>query len=120
MGALRLVIAILMILGLDVSMLAVTCLQHWYQGRLDAHHSIFELKGGHHHSEPLGEEGNCQLTSADDHLLLTLTECKPFLMPAQAPLPPDQPFESFIAASPLAVLKIYHSPPVKPPTLQNS
>jgi len=115
--ALRLVVLGLVILGLNVSMLVVTCLQHLYQGRFEMHHSIFELYGNHKHAEPLGEDDDCQLTSATDHLLLAPIECDPCLMPAQALLSADQPFESFIAASHIAVLKIYHSPPVKPPTL---
>lgn len=118
MQALRLVVLILVILGLDVSMLAVTCLQHWYQGHFEMHHSIFELYGNQKHAEPLGDdEDDCQLTSATEEMLLVLVECMPCLMPEQALLQPDHPIESFIAASSLVVLKIHHSPPVKPPTL---
>lgn len=117
MRLVRLVVLILVILGLGVSMLDVTCLQHWYQGRFDAYHSIFEFKGGHQHSEPLGED-DCRLTSAShDDMLLTPVKCDPGVMPTQTLLSADQPFESFTPASPLAALKVYHSPPFKPPTL---
>lgn len=116
--ALRVVVIILTVASLSLSTLAVTCLQHLYQGRLESHHSIFELAGDHQHSEPLSEdEDDCQLTSSTDHLLLTLAECKPCLMSEQALLSADQPCERFIVESPIAVLKVYHSPPVKPPTL---
>ncbi len=113
-------ILVLLILGLDVSMLAVTCLQHLYQGRFEAHHSIFDLQGEHHHSEPLSDEADddCKLTSAsNDDMLLVPVEHKPCLPVEQAVLFADQPFESLITSSPLGILKIYHSPPVKPPTL---
>ena len=110
-------VLLFLIVGLSVSMFPGTCLQHWYQGRFEAHHSIFEINANHKHSEPLSEEGHdCHITSAVDHLLLVLFECQPCVMPAQALLPLDQPWERLTPASPLAVFKGYHSPPVKPPT----
>ena len=99
-------------------MLAVTCLQHWYQGRFEAHHSIFELKGSPQQSE--GEEDNYRLTSANDYLLSASANYEPGLMPAPTPLPAAEPFEGFIATLPTVVLSLSHSPPVKPPTLLNS
>lgn len=115
------IVIALVILGLHVSMLTVTCLQHWYHELSESHHSIFEmLHDNHQHSKPLGEEDHCQLMSATEKMLLVLVECKPCVMPVLALLPPNHPSERFTPISPLVVLKVYHSPPVKPPTLQTS